>query len=65
MFAAARKIGGLLVLLAGLLAYLVGAVSLHEALAIRFWPLDILYYALAGIAWAFPARYLVRWMTRA
>lgn len=60
-----RKLIGTIVLLAGLTLYallvMTIAVSGHlpEHGVVQF-----LYYLTAGIAWAFPARYLIVWMQR-
>jgi len=59
-----KKAIGIPVLLFGVLAYAGAAM----ALAVNFVPenffAQLLYYPVAGVAWAFPAKYLVLWMNR-
>lgn len=64
MSPSARKAVGMAGLLLGLLAYIVLVVTLWDAIAGVHWALDLLYFVMAGIAWAFPARYLLGWMHR-
>ena len=45
----------------GLLAYVVGAVSLAGRVASLHWALQAVYFALAGVLWALPASWLMLW----
>jgi predicted membrane channel-forming protein YqfA (hemolysin III family) len=56
-----RKFIATLLLIFGLLAYAVITVTLIGLLAAPDW-VKICLYALAGIAWIFPARHLLFWM---
>ena len=57
-----RKALGSLVILAWLLAWIVGAATLGERLGSAPWPVLALFYAVAGLAWVIPLRPLFRWM---
>lgn len=54
---------GSLALLVYLIAYVVVAVTLGGLLP-QAWPVLLVYYAVAGIAWVFPLRPLLNWMSR-
>lgn len=56
-----RKLVGLAVLLPGLGAYLFAA-ALIGAEAPPHWWFQVPYYAAAGVLWAFPAIWLMKWM---
>lgn len=59
-----RSLIGLVIFLIGL-AFYVGAVGwLAEFLGDMPTVLEIFFYAVAGIAWIFPARSLMKWMTK-
>lgn len=59
-----RSLIGLIIFLVGL-AFYVGVVAwLAEFLGDMPMVLEILFYAVAGIAWIFPARGLMKWMTK-
>ena len=60
-----RKFVGVLVILAVLIAYAVVAVSLGDLFlpALPTWA-QLVYYAVAGIGWALPAGWVIRWMQR-
>ncbi len=55
---AVAAVGGVL----GLGAYLVFVLELAVHATGRHWALDLLFFALAGILWAFPAARLIRWV---
>lgn len=59
-----RLLLGMLALIVGLIAYAIGAVAVWEIIGGQHWALDVVYFTLAGLAWALPARYLVAWMSR-
>lgn len=56
-----KKLVGTGVLLAGLGAYVLGAIALAEFVPAH-WLAQLLYFALAGIGWALPAMPLIKWM---
>ena len=60
-----RKFIGLMVLLAWLFVYVMLAVGLAmRLLPGAHWTAQLLFYAVAGIAWVFPARYLITWISK-
>ncbi len=59
-----RKFLGMLVLLTGLVIYTFAAVWLVTSILPDHWSVQFVFYPVAGIAWAFPARYLITWMQR-
>ena len=56
-----KKLIGFLALLPALVLYFFAAASLGERVP-NVQILKALYFLTAGIAWAFPARYLMKWM---
>ncbi len=56
-----KKLIGTAVMLAGLGAYVLGAIAIAD-LVPKHWFLQLIYFALAGIAWALPAIPLIKWM---
>ena len=60
----ARKLLGTLILMVGLSVYAFAAVWLVTSALPDHWAVQIIFYPVAGIAWAFPARYLINWMQR-
>ena len=60
----ARKFLGMLILMAGLAVYTIAAVWLVTSVLPDHWAVQVIFYPVAGIAWAFPARYLIAWMQR-
>lgn len=60
-----RKFVGVLLVLATLVVYAVLAVSLGDLFlpALPVWA-QLVYYAVAGIGWAVPAAFVIRWMQR-
>lgn len=58
-----RKIVGTLAILAFLAVYAVAAVTLYEFLPKNSF-LELLYFAVAGIAWGVPLFPLLTWMNR-
>lgn len=56
-----RKFVGMLVLLPGLGAYLLGAMVLADRVP-EFWLVKLAYFIVAGVAWALPVRGLMKWM---
>lgn len=61
MSARYRKLLGLFILLPGMFFYLLIAAALSERLP-DFWLIKLVYFAIAGIAWAFPVKRLMGWM---
>ena len=58
-----KKLVGLFILLPGIGAYLLAAMLIADRLP-DFWFLKLLYFIVAGVAWAIPAHYLMRWMEK-
>lgn len=56
-----KKLIGLFILLPGLLAYVLGAIVLADRVPAH-WLAQLLYFAVAGVAWAFPFKFLMAWM---
>jgi len=59
-----RKLLGTLILLSGLVAYTLSMVWLAVSVLPDHWAVQIIFYPLAGIAWAFPAKPLIAWMQK-
>lgn len=55
-----RKLLALFLLLPGLLAYVLGAIVIADFLPAH-WLVDLAYFIVAGVAWAFPAMVLLNW----
>ena len=58
-----KKLIALLVLIPCLALYLFGAAALGERVP-ELWLAKVVYYASAGIAWAFPVRGLMQWANK-
>ena len=58
-----RKLSGSIGLLFGLSAYIVACVNLADFVPRQFL-LEMLFYALAGVGWAYPTIFLIRWMNK-
>lgn len=56
-----KKLLGLFILLPGIAAYLAAAIILADRVP-DIWLAKLVYFLVAGLAWAFPARYLMRWI---
>lgn len=55
----------LLIGLSGFGLYVMAVVALADHVLGRHWALEALYFAVAGIAWVFPARRLMLWASGA
>ncbi len=53
-----------LVFLLGFTAYVAGAVTLADHVLGLHWVVQALYFVVAGVAWAWPARALMFWAAR-
>lgn len=60
-----RILLGTVILVVGLAAYALAVIWVAARLLPERWPIEAAFYALAGIAWIFPAARLTRWMQRA
>lgn len=58
-----KKLAGLFVLLPGLVLYVGGAVTLADHVP-KFWLAQMIYFIVAGIAWAIPTIPFIRWMEK-
>lgn len=56
-----KKLVGSAALLAGLVAYVLGAIVVADFVP-KHWLIQLLFYATAGIGWALPAIPLIKWM---
>lgn len=56
-----KKLVASFVLVTGLFAYLFAAAALAERLP-DMWLVKLVYFAIAGVAWAFPLKGLLTWM---
>jgi hypothetical protein len=60
-----RKLVGVIVLLVWLFVYVLLAVGIAARLLPgAHWAVELLFYAVAGVAWVLPARGLISWMSR-
>jgi len=59
-----RKLLGTIIILVGLVAYALGAIWLAIEVLPDHWAVQLVFYPIAGIAWAFPAKPLIDWMQR-
>ena len=48
----------------GFLLYIGAAVALADAVLPQHWVLQVLYFAVAGMAWVWPTGRLMRWAAR-
>jgi hypothetical protein len=60
-----RILFGTLALILGLALYALAVAALGERLLSAHWAAEAIFYALAGIAWIWPAARLTRWMQQA
>ncbi len=47
--------------IAGLVAYVAAVVTLADHVTHAVWPVQALYFAMAGAGWVLPARWLMLW----
>jgi RsiW-degrading membrane proteinase PrsW (M82 family) len=60
-----RKLVGTIALIVLLLVYVVAAGAIYAALlGGQPWWVLIIYFAIAGLLWFFPASWTIRWMVR-
>ena len=55
-----KKLIALGVMLPGVTAYFFAAAALGEKVP-DIWALRVIYFAIAGVAWAAPVTFLIRW----
>jgi hypothetical protein len=60
-----RQVFALLLGLFGFALYLGAAIVLADQVLGRHWTLELAYFLVAGLAWAWPARALMLWAARA
>ena len=53
-----------LVFLLAFMAYVAAAVVLADHVLVLHWTVQALYFVVAGVAWAWPARALMFWAAR-
>ena len=56
-----KKLLGFCVLMTGLVIYLFAAAALSELIP-DIQLLKVSYFLITGVAWAFPAKFLIQWM---
>ncbi len=61
MTARTKKLLGLFILLPGIAVYLFAAAAISDFVP-DFWLAKLIYFIIAGVSWAFPAKYLISWM---
>ncbi|MHB1101216.1 MAG: DUF2842 domain-containing protein [Devosia sp.] len=60
-----RKFAGTLLMLLLIVVYSIGAGAIYaNFLGGAAWWVLILYFAVAGLSWFFPAAWIIRWMAR-
>lgn len=59
-----RKLFGYLWGLLGFMVYIILITRLGDAIFPMHLALEIIYYAVAGIGWIFPAMWFIKWWTR-
>lgn len=59
-----RKLVGSFILIVGLTAYIVAVSTIGTQLLSHHWAVQTIFYAVAGIAWAFPLKGFLAWMNR-
>ncbi|RUT32558.1 DUF2842 domain-containing protein [Arsenicitalea aurantiaca] len=60
-----RKLIGTLLTVFSLIVYSILAVIVYEAFLMdQVWWVLILFFAIAGLGWVFPAMAIIRWMAR-
>ncbi|RZO68398.1 MAG: DUF2842 domain-containing protein [Parvularculaceae bacterium] len=59
-----KKLVGLLIWLPYVFIYLFAAAAIGDHVP-PHWALKLLYFALAGVIWVFPLKYLMNWMNAA
>jgi hypothetical protein len=65
MTQSARKLAGTVLILLLILVYSIGAMAIYaNFLGGAAWWILILYFAVAGALWFFPASWIIRWMAR-
>jgi hypothetical protein len=57
-----RKVIGIIVLLVGLLVYIVAMMEIGTRLINTPWWTQVVFYTVAGVAWALPLKPLMAWM---
>ena len=59
-----RHAVGIALLVAGLVVYALSVMVLGSSYLPAHWVAQTGFYAIAGLAWLWPARFLLRWMAR-
>jgi membrane protein implicated in regulation of membrane protease activity len=60
-----RKLLGMFTLLLGLLAYIVVVITIATTWLPSHWAIQLLFFAVAGVAWAIPLKPFMAWMNQA
>ncbi len=59
-----RPLIAALVFIAGFTAYVAVAITLADQVLAMHWVVQAVYFVVAGVAWAWPARALMYWAAR-
>jgi hypothetical protein len=59
-----RNAVGMVALVVGLIVYALAAMVAGATLVPEHWLPQLLFFVVAGLAWLWPARHLLRWMAR-
>jgi hypothetical protein len=57
-----RKPFGILLMLVFIVVWSVGVIVVSPWVLLTPWPIQALFFTIAGIAWIFPLKPLLRWM---
>ena len=57
-----RKLVGMAGLLIGLILYAAAVLYVAVEFLPSHWAIELIYYTVFGVAWAFPAKYLMVWI---
>ena len=58
-----KKLVGTIAILIYLVIYLFAAAAIADGLP-SIWLIQLVYFAIAGVVWVFPLKYLLAWMTK-
>lgn len=62
MSVATKKLVGLLFLVVGICLYALVCLLIADAMFPEHWAIRLIYFAIVGIGWAWPAKALLVWM---
>ena len=59
-----RSLAGMFLIVALIVAWSVAVVTAYDLVAQAAWPLQALYFLVAGTIWVLPLKPLLRWMAK-